>query len=295
MCPLDDSHPLWSNPPSMSDDQLIKIAHSPDSDDAFMFWALATDRLTLPGYRLEHTLTDIETLNQAAMKGIYEISAISFHAYPYIRDRYKIMSSGASFGEQYGPMLVARENLTLDDARKMKVAVPGEWTTALLALRLWEPNIQYDVVPFDQILTKVQTGEYPVGLIIHEGQLTYEAEGFRKLLDMGEWWFEQTQLPLPLGCNIIRKDLGDELIRKLDALLKESIQLGLNNKEESIPYARQFARGMNEEQTDAFVSMYVNHWTLGYGDKGKKAVELLLDEGFNKGILPENVIPEFVE
>lgn len=275
--------------------KLIKIAHSPDSDDAFMFWALATDRLKLPGYRLEHTLTDIETLNQEALKGTYEISAISFHAYPYVRDRYKIMSCGASFGDRYGPMLVAREQITRDEARTMRVAVPGEWTTALLALRLWEPNIQYDVVPFDQILTKVKTGEYPAGLIIHEGQLTYKNEGFHKIIDMGEWWFEKTGLPLPLGCNIIRKDLGDELIRQLDALLKESIQMGLNQKSESIPYARQFARGMDEGETNEFVSMYVNDWTLGYGDRGKQAVELLLAEGFRKGILPYPANPEFVE
>lgn len=278
----------------MADDQLIRIAHSPDSDDAFMFWALATDRLKLPGYRLEHTLTDIETLNKAALKGTYEISAISFHAYPYVRDRYKIMSSGASFGDQYGPMLVSREQFTLKEARTMKVAVPGEWTTALLALKLWEPNISYEVVPFDQILAKVKTGEFPVGLIIHEGQLTYKEEGFHKLLDMGEWWYEKTGYPLPLGCNIIRKDLGEDLIRQLDALLKESIQLGLNSKSESIPYARQFARGMNAQQTDAFVSMYVNHWTLDYGDKGKQAVELLMAEGFRKGILPYPAQPEFV-
>ena len=274
--------------------KLIKIAHSPDSDDAFMFWALATDRLQLPGYRLEHTLTDIETLNREALKGTYEISAISFHAYPYVRDRYKIMNSGASFGDRYGPMLVAREQLTPGEVRTMRVAVPGEWTTALLALRLWEPNIQYDVVPFDQILTKVKTGEYPAGLIIHEGQLTYKNEGFHKILDMGEWWFEKTGLPLPLGCNIIRKDLGNELIRRLDALLKESIQMGLSQKAESIPYARQFARGMDEIETDQFVSMYVNNWTLSYGDRGKQAVELLLAEGFRKGILPYPAAPEFV-
>jgi 1,4-dihydroxy-6-naphthoate synthase len=279
----------------MSNDRLIKIAHSPDSDDAFMFWALATNRLSSSGYRLEHTLTDIETLNQEALKGTYEISAISFHAYPYVRDKYKIMSSGASFGDRYGPMLVSRECLSPDDARKMKIAVPGEWTTALLALRLWEPNIAYDVVPFDQILLKVQTGEYAAGLIIHEGQLTYKDEGFHKILDMGEWWYERTQLPLPLGCNIIRKDLGEELVKRLDALLKESIQMGLKNKEESIPYAQQFARGMNPEQTDAFVSMYVNNWTLGYGEKGKQAVELLLTEGFRNGLLPELVQPEFVD
>ncbi len=279
----------------MSEDKLIKIAHSPDSDDAFMFWALATDQLSLPGYKLEHTLTDIETLNQAALKGTYEISAISFHAYPYLMDQYKIMSSGASFGDQYGPMLVSREDITLEEARTMKVAVPGEWTTALLALRLWEPNIAYEVVPFDEILTKVKTGEFPVGLIIHEGQLTYKEEGFNKLLDMGEWWFEKTGLPLPLGCNIIRKDLGDDLIKQLDAILKESIQMGLNKKSESIPYAMQFARGMNPEQTDKFVSMYVNDWTLGYGEKGKQAVELLLAEGFRKGILPHPVNPEFVD
>lgn len=274
--------------------ELIRIAHSPDSDDAFMFWALATGRLQLPGYRLEHTLTDIETLNREALQGTYEISAISFHAYPYVRNRYKIMSCGASFGDRYGPMLVAREQLTTRDVRTMRVAVPGEWTTALLALRLWEPHIQYDVVPFDQILTKVKTGEYPAGLIIHEGQLTYKNEGFHKIIDMGEWWFEKTGLPLPLGCNIIRKDLGDELIQKLDALLKESIQMGLNQKGESIPYARQFARGMNEAQTDSFVSMYVNDWTLGYGTRGKQAVELLLAEGFRKGLLPYPAAPEFV-
>ncbi len=277
------------------DERLIRIAHSPDSDDAFMFWALATGRLKLPGYRLEHTLTDIETLNQEAKKGTYEITAISFHAYPYLRDRYQIMSCGASFGDQYGPMVVSREQLTTDDIRHMQIAVPGEWTTALLALRLFEPNIDYRVVPFDQILDKVKTGEYPAGLIIHEGQLTYKAEGFHKVLDLGEWWHWKTGLPLPLGCNAIRKDLGTELIHKLDALLKESIQIGLQQKEESIPYARQFARGMNAQQTDQFVSMYVNHWTLEYGDKGHQAVQLLLDEGFRKGILPEPTPAEFVD
>jgi len=276
-------------------DRLIKIAHSPDSDDAFMFWALATDRLKFDGYRLEHTLTDIETLNQEAKKGTYEITAISFHAYPYLRDQYKIMSCGASFGDNYGPMVVSREQLTTDEIRTMKIAVPGEWTTALLALRLFEPNISYDVVPFDQILLKVKTGEYPAGLIIHEGQLTYEREGFNKVLDLGEWWYAKTGLPLPLGCNAIRKDLGDDLIRRLDALLKESIQMGLAKKEESIPYALQFARGMDHQLTDQFVSMYVNHWTLGYGERGKAAVELLLAEGFRKGIIPFPASPEFVD
>lgn len=279
----------------MAQDQLIKIAHSPDSDDAFMFWALATEQLKLPGYRLKHTLTDIETLNQEARNGTYEITALSFHAYPYLRDRYKIMSCGASFGERYGPMLVSREILSLDDVRKMTVAVPGEWTTALLALRLFEPNISYQVVPFDQILLKVKTGEFAAGLIIHEGQLTYQQEGFHKILDLGEWWHEKTGLPLPLGCNAIRKDLGDELIRQLDALLKESIEMGLAQQDRSIPYAAQFARGMTTQQIQQFVNMYVNHWTLGYGERGKQAVELLLAEGFRKGILPTPVQAEFVD
>lgn len=275
-------------------EQLIRIAHSPDSDDAFMFWALATNRLTLPGFRLEHQLTDIETLNQEAKKGTYEISAISFHAYPYVSDKYKIMSCGASFGDQYGPMLVSKEKLSPEKIRNVKIAVPGEWTTALLTLRLFEPNISYDVVPFDKILDKVKAGDYAAGLIIHEGQLTYESEGFHKVLDLGEWWYQKTGLPLPLGCNVIRKDLGDELIQKLDSLLKESIQMGLNQKQDSIPYARQFARGMDSNQTDQFVSMYVNHWTLGYGDKGHEAVQLLLDQGVQQGILPSSICAEFV-
>lgn len=275
-------------------ERTIRIAHSPDSDDAFMFWALATGRVGLASYRFEHVLTDIETLNQAALKGTYEISAISFHAYPYVRNRYQIMSTGASFGEAYGPMLIAREQLTPKDVRHMKVAVPGAWTTALLALKLWEPKIDYDIVPFDQILGKVGTGEYPAGLIIHEGQLTYQAEGFHKVLDLGEWWYWKTGLPLPLGCNIIRKDLGEGLISKLDALLKESIEIGLKEKQHSIPYAQQYARGMDADQTNRFVSMYVNHWTLGYGDKGRSAVQLLLNEGFRKGILPYPAQAEFV-
>ena len=272
----------------------ISVAHSPDSDDAFMFYGLATNKIRGPGLKFNHTLTDIETLNRKAMEGFYDVTAISFHAYPYIQDKYALMACGGSVGEQYGPMVVAPRVFGLEDLKRMKVAVPGTLTTAYLALKLFAPKIETVVVPFDQIIPEVLVGKYEAGLIIHEGQLTYERSGLNKILDLGRWWHELTGLPLPLGGNAIRRELGPELIASISKALRDSIQYALDHREEALAYAMQFARDLDHQMADRFVGMYVNERTLEYGNDGKEAVEKLLGMGFRAGIIPHQPRVEFV-
>ncbi|HEV7550856.1 MAG TPA: MqnA/MqnD/SBP family protein [Candidatus Angelobacter sp.] len=272
----------------------ISVAHSPDSDDAFMFYALATNKVRVPGLKFSHTLTDIETLNRKAMEGFYDVSAISFHAYPYVQDKYALMPCGGSVGEQYGPMVISPRMVGLEELKTMKIAVPGTMTTAYLALKLFAPKIETAVVPFDRIIPEVVAGKYEAGLIIHEGQLTYERSGLKKILDLGKWWHEQTRLPLPLGGNAIRRELGLELIAQVTRALRDSIQYALDHREPALAYAMQFARDLDPQMADRFVGMYVNNRTLDYGEDGKLAVVKLLEMGYQAGIIPHKPSVEFV-
>jgi 5,8-dihydroxy-2-naphthoate synthase len=272
----------------------ISIAHSPDSDDAFMFYGLATNKVRVPGLKFTHTLTDIETLNRKAMEGFYDVSAISFHAYPYVQDKYALMPCGGSVGEQYGPMVVSSRAMTLEDLKSVKIAVPGTLTTAYLALKLFYPMIDTAVVPFDRIIPEVLAGKYEAGLIIHEGQLTYETKGLSRILDLGKWWHELTGLPLPLGGNAIRRELGHQLIRVITQALHDSIQYALDHRDAALAYAMQFARDLDTQLADRFVGMYVNERTLDYGVDGREAVVRLLDMGHRAGIIPQTPHVEFV-
>jgi len=273
----------------------IRVAHSPDSDDAFMFWALAHNRVDTEGLTFEHILTDIETLNQEALKGTYELTAISYHAYARLKDRYALLNVGSSIGNQYGPVLIANDMLTASQLAGATVAVPGEMTTAYLALKIWNPDIKTQVVPFDQIMERVQSGEFAAGLIIHEGQLTYQREGFVKIVDLGEWWFQETNLTLPLGGNAIRLDLGGEMIQKIGRILLRSIRAGLDNRDEALDYALQFSRGLDRDLADRFVGMYVNEMTLDADREIRKAVKLLLWRGHAIGLIPEKIDPCFID
>lgn len=272
----------------------ISVAHSPDSDDAFMFYGLATNKVRVPGLKFNHTLTDIETLNRKAMEGVYDVTAISFHAYPYIQDKYALMACGGSVGEKYGPMIVSPRTFGLEELKLMKVAVPGTLTTAYLALKLFAPKIETAVVPFDGIIPAVLAGKYEAGLIIHEGQLTYESSGLHRILDLGRWWDDLTGLPLPLGGNAIRRELGPELIASINKALRNSIQYALDHREEALSYAMQFARDLDPQMADRFVGMYVNARTLNYGDDGREAVAKLLGMGHKAGIIPHEPRVEFV-
>lgn len=263
----------------------IKVAHSPDSDDAFMFYGLATHKVRTPGLRFTHTLCDIETLNQKAREGVYDVTAISFHAYPYIQDKYALMACGGSVGEGYGPMIVSPRPFTAAEIKDKKIAVPGTLTTAYLALQLFSPGIETEVVPFDQIIPQVLEGKYEAGLIIHEGQLTYDKSGLHRVVDLGKWWQKMTGLPLPLGGNAIRRELGPQLMSSVTAALRESIQYGLEHREEALSYAMQFARDLDTASADKFVGMYVNERTLDYGPDGREAVRRLLDMGHKAGII----------
>jgi 1,4-dihydroxy-6-naphthoate synthase len=275
--------------------QEISIAHSPDSDDAFMFYGLATNKVRVPGFKFTHTLTDIETLNHRAInEAFYDVTAISFHAYPYLQDNYTLMACGGSVGEGYGPMIVASRKLSLDEVKKTRIAVPGTLTTAYLTLKLFAPEIETVVVPFDKIIPAVASGEYDAGLIIHEGQLTYANDGLVKLLDLGQWWREQTGLPLPLGGNAIRRSLGAETLLTTTNALRDSIQHALDNREEALAYAMQFARDLDPTLANRFVGMYVNERTLNYGEDGKVAIRKLLDMGFDRGIIPHRANVDFV-
>ena len=271
----------------------VSVAHSPDSDDAFMFYGLATNKIRMPGLKFNHTLADIETLNRKAMQGVYDVTAVSFHAFPYIQDKYALMACGGSVGEKYGPMVVAPRAFSLEDLKRMKIAVPGTLTTAYLVLKLFFPKIETAVVPFDQIIPAVLAGRYEAGLIIHEGQLTYERSGLHRILDLGRWWADLTGLPLPLGGNAIRRDLGPELIAGVNKALRESIQYALDHREEALAYAMQFARDLDPQMADRFVGMYVNSRTLDYGNDGREAVQRLLAMGHQAGIIPHEPRVEF--
>ena len=276
----------------------ISIAHSPDSDDAFMFYGLATNKVQVPGLRFTHTLCDIQTLNQQAMSangdGVYDVTAVSFHAYPYIQDHYVIMTCGGSVGEGYGPMIIAPRAFALSEIRNKVIAIPGKLTTAYLALKLFAPGIETEVVPFDQIIPSVMAGKYEAGLIIHEGQLTYDQAGLHRIVDLGKWWQQTTGLPLPLGGNAIRRSLGPELISTVSTALRDSIQYALDHREQALAYAMQFARDLDPQMADRFVGMYVNERTLDYGVDGKEAIRRLLDMGYHAGIISVEPRVEFV-
>jgi len=274
----------------------ISLAHSPDSDDAFMFYALATNKLETGPFEFEHVLKDIQTLNEEARKGTYDVTAISFHSYAYVADKYALLPHGASIGDNYGPIVVAHEALDPSDLSKVKIAVPGKLTSAFLALSIYSPDFKYEVMPFDQIIEAVTEKRCDAGLLIHEGQLFYQNLGLHKVLDLGEWWYEHTDgLPLPMGGNVIRRALGKETIGEVSSLLKESIQYALDHREDALQYAMQFARDMDPALADRFVAMWVNNLTLDYGERGREAVRRLLAEGHERGIIPHKVDVQFVE
>lgn len=272
----------------------ITVAHSPDSDDAFMFYGLATNKLETNGLRFEHTLKDIQSLNEDAKLGTYDVTAVSFHGYAYVADKYALLPHGASIGDKYGPIVVAKEPRRPEEIGGMTIAIPGELTSAYLALRIYNKEFKYKVVPFDQIMDAVLKGEVDAGLLIHEGQLFYKQEGLDKVLDLGEWWHEKTGLPLPMGGNAIRRELGPELMKQVSHHLHESIVYSMENREDALQYAMQFARDMPPELADRFVAMWVNDLTLDYGERGRQAVRMLLDEGHKHGIIPHPVNVEFV-
>ena len=273
----------------------ITVAHSPDSDDAFMFYGLATGKLATEGIKFEHTLKDIQSLNEDAKKGVFDVTAISFHAYAYVADKYALLPHGASIGDNYGPIVVAKEPREASEIGSMKIAVPGELTSAYLALRIYNKDFSHVVMPFDEIIDAVQRGDVDAGLLIHEGQLFYNQIGLHKVLDLGEWWHEKTGLPLPMGGNVIRRDLGKELMSEVSKHLHASIVYSLENREDALSYAMQFARDMQPELADRFVAMWVNDLTLDYGERGRKAVKKLLDEGHKAGIIKHKVKVDFVE
>lgn len=275
--------------------EVIHLAHSPDSDDAFMFYALAAGKVDVDDVEYVHELQDIETLNQRALKGELEVTAVSIHAYAYLSDRYALLPHGASMGDRYGPRLVARSPRTKENLRGGRIAVPGPLTSAYLALRLYEPDFQSVFMPFDQIDEAVLNGEVDAGLLIHEGQLTYTAQGLHLVADMGEWWFRETGLPLPLGGNVIRKDLDENLKRKVSRHLRESISYGLTHRADALDHAMSYARGLARSDADTFVGMYVNDWTLDYGERGREAIRLFLTRGVEAGIIPHPVTVEFVD
>ena len=275
--------------------QTIHVAHSPDSDDAFMFYALAEGKIDTGDLRYVHELQDIQTLNQRAIRGELEVSAISIHAYAYVADRYALLPHGASIGDRYGPRLVARAPMDRGEIRGKRIAIPGEMTTAYLALRLFEPDFTAVPTAFDRIEHAVADHEVDLGLLIHEGQLTFAQHGLHLVADMGEWWFGETGLPLPLGGNVVRKDLGWTLIERISRHLRASIAYGLEHRTQALDHAMRFARGLDRGKADAFVGMYVNDWTLDYGDRGREAVRRLLTRGADAGLIPHRVTVEFVE
>jgi 1,4-dihydroxy-6-naphthoate synthase len=276
-------------------DRQIRVGHSPDPDDAFMFYALAHDKLDTGDLRFTHVLQDIETLNRRALGGELEVTAVSIHAYAFLTEKYALLPTGCSMGDRYGPMVVARQPLTTHELRSARLAVPGTLTTAFLALRLLLPGeIRFEVVPFDRILSEVAAGRYDAGLIIHEGQLTFQNQGLHLVVDLGVWWQERTGLPLPLGGNVVRRDLGQEVMQQISALIRESIRYGLSHRDDALAYALRYARDMDKALADRFVGMYVNNWTLDYGPRGRQAVRRLLEEGHQAGLIPSPVAVEFV-
>jgi 1,4-dihydroxy-6-naphthoate synthase len=273
----------------------IVVGHSPDPDDAFMFYALAHDKIDTGSLIFRHELQDIETLNRRALRGELEVTAVSIHAYAYLLDKYALLPSGCSMGDHYGPMVVARSPISIEDLRRTRIAVPGTMTTAYLALRLLlGGEFQHEIIPFDRIIAEVAAGKFDAGLIIHEGQLTFQNRGLHLIVDLGVWWQEKTGLPLPLGGNVVRRDLGSETISNISRLLKESIRYSLAHRSEALDYALQYARDMDKNLADRFVGMYVNDWTLDYGPRGRQAVKRLLDEAHSAGIIPSAVNVEFV-
>ena len=285
----------------MTTNQVITVGHSPDPDDAFMFYALAHDKIDTKGLHFRHQLEDIETLNRRALKGELEVSAVSIHAYAHLLDKYALLSSGCSMGDKFGPMIVSSKPLTPADLASITVAIPGTMTTAYLTFRLLMASLghpeppKHEVVPFDQIIPNVASGKYEAGLIIHEGQLTFKNDGLQLVVDLGVWWMQQTGLPLPLGGNVIRRDLGPDLIRRVSGLVKQSISYGLDHRKEALTYALTYARDMDRALADKFVKMYVNDWTLDYGARGREAVKRLLDEAHKAGIIPKPVDVVFVD
>ncbi|MGL6097661.1 MAG: menaquinone biosynthesis family protein [Fimbriiglobus sp.] len=281
--------------------QLIRVGHSPDPDDAFMFHALANDKIPTGNLRFEHQLQDIETLNRRALNGELEVTAVSIHAYAFLLDKYALLPTGCSMGDKYGPMIVARRPLTLEELPAVKIAVPGTLTTAFLTLKLLYASLgatdrlTFDVVPFDEIIPVVASGKYDAGLIIHEGQLTFRNQGLHLVADLGVWWQDRTGLPLPLGGNVVRRDLGDDTIRDVSRLIRASIRYALDHRREALDYALKYARDMDVSLADQFVGMYVNEWTLDYGDRGRAAVRRLLAEGHAAGVIPTPTDVQFVE
>ena len=277
----------------MSQPEQIRIGHSPDSDDAFMFYPLANGLIPTDGFEIIQVAEDIESLNRRAVNGELEVTAISVHAYAYVAQHYALMPCGASIGDRYGPLVVSKGSMQREDLAGKKIAIPGKMTTAYLTLRLCQPDFDPEVVPFDQILPYVQEGNADAGLIIHEGQLTYNRAGLHKVVDLGEWWHEETGLPLPLGANAIRRDLGAEKIRRITSLIKQSIQYSLEHREGGLAYAMNYARDMETELADRFVGMYVNDYTLDYGEKGRAGVRALMERGYRSGVIPHPVDVEF--
>ncbi|MDY3563114.1 ABC transporter substrate-binding protein [Gemmata sp. JC673] len=281
--------------------RLIRVGHSPDPDDAFMFHALANDKIPTGDLKFVHELVDIETLNRRALTGELEVTAVSLHAYSYLLDKYALLPTGCSMGDKYGPMVVARKPLKVEHLPDVKIAVPGTLTTAFLTLKLLfesiaaQDKLTYDVVPFDEIIPAVASGKYDAGLIIHEGQLTFQNQGLHLVTDLGVWWHERTGLPLPLGGNVVRKDLGAETMREVSRLIKQSIQYALDHREEALQYALTYARDMDVRLADKFVGMYVNDWTLDYGERGRAAIRKLLGEAHRAGVIPSPVELEFVD
>jgi len=281
--------------------QLIRVGHSPDPDDAFMFHALANDKIPTGNLRFTHELQDIETLNRRALKGELEVTAVSIHAYAHLLEKYALLPTGCSMGDHYGPMVVSKKPLKISDLAGITIAVPGTLTTAFLTLQLLFADahpgvkVRYEVIPFDEILNAVEVGKYDAGLIIHEGQLTFQNQGLQLVVDLGVWWQEKTGLPLPLGGNVVRKDLGTETMKEISRLLKLSIQYAFDHRREALDYALKYARDMDVTLADKFVGMYVNDWTLDYGDRGRAAIRKLLGEAHKAGIIPAPVAVEFVE
>ena len=273
----------------------IHVAHSPDSDDAFMFYALAAGKIDTEGLTYVHELQDIESLNQRAMRGELEVTAVSIHAYAYLSDKYSLLPHGASMGDRYGPRLVAREPADRSEVKGKRIAIPGPLTSAYLALQLYEPDFTPVFTPFDAIEDAVVNGDVDMGLLIHEGQLTFAERGLHLVADMGEWWFQETGLPLPLGGNVVRKDLGPELTRKISRHLRDSIAYGLQHRVGALDHAMQYARGLDRSKADTFVGMYVNDWTLDYGERGRQAVRLFLQRGVDAGLVTKPVTVEFVD
>ena len=282
-------------PTTTTNRRVIHVGHSPDPDDAFMFHALANDKIDTGDLLFQHELQDIETLNRRALKGELEVTAVSIHAYAHLLDKYALLPTGCSMGDRYGPMVVARKPMDISELAKLRIAVPGTMTTAFLTLRLLLPGgFEFEVIAFDQILDAVASGKYDAGLIIHEGQLTFQNQGLHLVVDLGVWWQEKTGLPLPLGGNVVRKDLGMPLMKRISGYLKQSIQYALDHRDEALRHALKYARDMDLSLADQFVGMYVNDWTLDYGQRGREAVRRLLHEGHKAGVIPNTAEVEFV-